>query len=154
MLTPLMVLILVEGFIFIFNVLRLPPCAASNLSKGYKGVGWVTCVTQQVHIMKSPTTHQSTISLKCQGVHWHESYTLWKKEKHKLSALERKSESLRRWRFQHNFISLCTQPTRFRFSACAKTRGSMIIAPRGTALPAMGQFNSQKWFCQIQANTN
>jgi hypothetical protein len=49
--------------------------------------------------------------------------------------------------------SLCTQPIRFRSSASAKTSGSMIIAPRGTALPAMGQFNSQKWFCQIQANT-
>jgi hypothetical protein len=34
------------------------------------------------------------------GVHWHESSTLWRKEKHKLSALERKSESLRRWKFQ------------------------------------------------------
>jgi hypothetical protein len=41
---------LVECFIFIFNVLRLPPWVAFNLSKGYEGVGWVTSVTQQVHI--------------------------------------------------------------------------------------------------------
>jgi hypothetical protein len=39
MLTPLMVPTSVEGFVFIFNVLRLPPYVTFNLSKGYEGVG-------------------------------------------------------------------------------------------------------------------